>query len=246
MKLRHERKYLVANNKLDDLRKRFIPFLYPDLFAQETEGKTQYTVRSIYFDSVDFNALSEKKEGVENRLKLRIRGYNTYFPGCEVFLEIKRKYGNLIAKNRAITSYDFLEKTLLTGELVDYSGKNTKNMKDDASRFLFHLHREAQKPVNTVVYEREAYHGKFDPEVRITFDKNIRAVVNPELRDLFCNRGLVYIWDEAFILEIKYHTPEMPTWAKSIVHEFELRHEALSKFASVFENVKVAPFHIKN
>lgn len=245
MKLRYERKYLVNNDLLEPLRKRFMPFLIPDLNADSTELKSEYTVRSIYFDTPEFDSLSEKSEGLENRLKLRIRGYNNYFSGCEVFLEIKRKYGNRIAKNRAITLYDLLDKTLETGELIRSSGKNSDLMKEDATRFFYHLHREAQRPVNLVVYDREPYHGKFDPGVRITFDKNIRAAVFPHLSELFSDCGLSYIWKDAFILEIKYFESPMPSWARSIIEEYKLKHEALSKYASAFLNSEISSYNIK-
>ena len=230
---------------LEPMRKRFMPFLVPDLNADQTELKSEYTVRSIYFDTPNFDSLSEKKEGLENRLKLRIRGYNNYFSGCEVFLEIKRKFGDRIAKNRAITVYDLLDKTLETGELKRSNGKTSDIMKEDAARFLFHLHREAQRPVNLVVYEREPYHGKFDSSVRITFDKNIRAAVFPHLSELFSNNGLSHIWKDAFILEIKYFDGGMPSWCKSIIQEFELKHEALSKYASAFLHNEISTYNQK-
>jgi hypothetical protein len=245
MRLRYERKYLVNNEMLEPMRKRFMPFLVPDLNADQTELKSEYTVRSIYFDTPNFDSLSEKKEGLENRLKLRIRGYNNYFSGCEVFLEIKRKFGDRIAKNRAITVYDLLDKTLETGELKRSNGKTSDIMKEDAARFLFHLHREAQRPVNLVVYEREPYHGKFDSSVRITFDKNIRAAVFPHLSELFSNNGLSHIWKDAFILEIKYFDGGMPSWSKSIIQEFELKHEALSKYASAFLQNEISTYNQK-
>ena len=230
---------------LEPMRKRFMPFLVPDLNADQTELKSEYTVRSIYFDTPNFDSLSEKKEGLENRLKLRIRGYNNYFSGCEVFLEIKRKFGDRIAKNRAITVYDLLDKTLETGELKRSNGKPSDIMKEDAARFLFHLHREAQRPVNLVVYEREPYHGKFDSSVRITFDKNIRAAVFPHLSELFSNNGLSHIWKDAFILEIKYFDGGLPSWSKSIIQEFELKHEALSKYASAFLHNEISTYNQK-
>jgi hypothetical protein len=230
---------------LEPMRKRFMPFLVPDLNADQTELKSEYIVRSIYFDTPNFDSLSEKKEGLENRLKLRIRGYNNYFSGCEVFLEIKRKFGDRIAKNRAITVYDLLDKTLETGELKRSNGKTSDIMKEDAARFLFHLHREAQRPVNLVVYEREPYHGKFDSSVRITFDKNIRAAVFPHLSELFSNNGLSHIWKDAFILEIKYFDGGMPSWCKSIIQEFELKHEALSKYASAFLHNEISTYNQK-
>jgi hypothetical protein len=230
---------------LEPMRKRFMPFLVPDLNADQTELKSEYIVRSIYFDTPHFDSLSEKTEGLENRLKLRIRGYNNYFAGCEVFLEIKRKFGNRSAKNRAITLYDLLDKTLETGELKRSNGKSSDIMKEDAARFLYHLHREALRPVNLVVYDREPYHGKFDPGVRITFDKNIRAAVFPHLSELFSDNGLSHIWKDTFILEVKYFEGGMPSWCKSIIQEFELKQEALSKYVSAFLHNEISTYNQK-
>ena len=245
MKLRYERKYLVNNELLEALRKRFMPFLVPDLNADQTDSKSEYTVRSIYFDTPHFDSFSEKTEGLENRLKLRIRGYNNYFSGCEVFLEIKRKFGNRVAKNRALTMYDLLDKTLQTGQLKRSLGNISEHMKDDASRFLYHLHRDAQRAVNLVVYDREPYHGKFDPGVRITFDKNIRASLFPDLNELFSDIGLTHVWKDAFILEVKYFEGGRPSWCKSIIQEFELKHEALSKYAAAFQHSEISTYNYK-
>ena len=41
MKLRYERKYLVNNELLEPLRKRFMPFLIPDLNADQTDLKSE-------------------------------------------------------------------------------------------------------------------------------------------------------------------------------------------------------------
>jgi hypothetical protein len=245
MKLRYERKYLVQNSKLDELRNRLMPFLRPDIFAEQTNLIPQYTVRSIYFDTPNYNALYEKKEGMENRKKLRIRGYNTYQKGCEVFLEIKRKIGNRISKNRALTQFDNLSQTLESGEISLLSERISDRMLTDASKFFFNLKKGGQKPVNIVVYEREPYHGKFNPEVRITFDKNIRAGLFPELSELFSHDNLSLIWKDSFIMEVKYFEGGMPSWAKSIINEFGLRHEALSKYAAAFYSKEISMYNTK-
>ncbi len=61
-----------------------------------------------------------------------------------------------------------------------------------------------------VVYEREAYHGDFDPGVRITFDKNIRSYIYPDLSDMFKKRDLKHLFKNHFILEVKYFTDKCP------------------------------------
>ena len=245
MTLRYERKYLVNNELLEPLRERFMPFLQPDLFASQHSFKSEYTVRSIYYDTPNYDALSEKTEGLENRIKLRIRGYNDYTNGDKVFLEIKRKLGNRIAKNRALTQYKRLEESLETGTLMLGGEPISKKMYDDGMRFFYHLKREFQQPVNLVVYDREPYHGKMDAGVRITFDKNIRASLFPTIHDLYSNNILSYIWKDSFILEIKYFDKGMPTWAQSIIQEFGLRHEALSKYAAAFLNNEVSIYNLK-
>lgn len=111
--------------------------------------------------------------------------------------------------------------------------KNKKSL-DDANRFFFHLHRHNMIPVDRITYEREAYHGLFDPNLRITFDKNIRSKVHPKLHDLFGEDDLAFPWKAHFILEVKYFEAPMPSWIKSIIDEFKLEQEALSKYVEGF------------
>jgi hypothetical protein len=65
-----------------------------------------------------------------------------------------------------------------------------------------------------VVYEREPFHGVFDPGTRITFDKNLRSIIQPELGDLFDDKFQRFGVPGYFILEVKYDD-SMPRWMKS-------------------------------
>jgi SPX domain protein involved in polyphosphate accumulation len=233
MSLRFERKYLVHNNLLLDLRKRLMPFVYPDKMATNNGVISEYTVRSIYFDSSRYNSYFEKVEGVKIRKKLRIRGYNQYQEGCQVFLEIKRKIGDNIAKNRVLVPFDSLEDLLKTGDIASYIPNNNDPLAyENAGRFFYNYKKYSQKPVNLIVYDREPFQGKFDPGVRLTFDKNVRAALNPQISDLFKEEGLSYVWEKHFILEIKYFTHLMPQWARSLIEEFHLKQAALSKYTN--------------
>lgn len=232
MKYRYERKYLVPNHQLPALRARIMPFVRPDFYASQHKDFPEYTVRSIYLDSPHLESLMDKNEGYKVRKKLRIRGYDQPHSGSQVFLEIKRKEGNRIAKNRALLPFSNLEQCLEEGAdpPVDSLILDSKNQ-DDLIRFLYHKNRKLQQPVNLIVYDREPYHGKFDPGVRITFDKNIRSMFKPHYDQLYSDSNLTLVWPEHFILEIKYFEAPMPTWAKSLVHDFKLQSQALSKYA---------------
>ncbi|MFO7999021.1 MAG: polyphosphate polymerase domain-containing protein [Bacteroidales bacterium] len=237
---RSERKYLVPNYLLDPLRSRFGGFVRPDLYSDEDKkGRYQYTVRSIYFDSHDMAFYHEKLSGLMDRRKLRVRGYNQMKPGEEVVLEIKLKNGNRIFKHRAGVLYERLNEILQTGEVEPFlyhgSGQDLEKALTDAGRFLFHYKNRQLKPTCLVAYEREAYHGKHNPGVRVTFDKNIRSRLYPEIEQLFSEEHLRLLFKSHFILEVKYFEDKMPSWARSIIYEFKLRTEALSKYVIGFD-----------
>jgi hypothetical protein len=235
--LRYERKYLVPYSSLERLRARFKPFVSADIHAcGNGHNLPQYTVRSIYFDTDDLECHQEKREGIELRRKFRVRSYNEYTPESVGVLEIKRKFGNKIDKHRAFTKFDFVEALLESGNIYKYIDPVAHSETlDDARRFLYHYKKRKLTPTVLIVYEREAYHGNFDPTVRITFDKNIRSSIYPAMSDMFNKNNLKSLFARHFILEIKYYSEKMPTWAQSIVQEFRLRHDALSKYTIGFD-----------
>lgn len=243
---RYERKYLVPNTHLDALRKRIIPFMHFDSHALEKEnGVHQYTVRSIYYDTPSFNSLYEKWEGLEVRKKLRIRGYDMCEADSPVFLEVKRKRGNRISKTRAQVPFGKLDEYLTMGLPIGESSVLSGQHETDAKRFLFNMHRYAYRPVNLIVYDREPFMGKFEPGLRITFDKNIKARMWPLVKELYSDTGLTMVWKDSFVLEVKYGGEQMPSWIRSVIQEYSLRHEALSKFAVPFSEKDVSAYNIK-
>ncbi len=235
--VRYERKYLVPYKMLDSLRARVNTFARPDIFAEETESDLpQYTVRSIYYDTRDLQFHQEKIEGVELRKKFRIRCYNNSEPGTVAVLEIKKKIQNRVQKHRAFVNWKNVPELLLTADIEKYMlPDNTGKNLEDASRFFFHMKKRNLMPTVLIVYEREAYHGLLDSGVRITFDKNIRSFSYPAINDMFRESNLRHLFRNHFIMEIKYFTDKMPQWAMSLVQEFRLRHEALSKYAIGFD-----------
>lgn len=238
--LRYERKYLVPNNLLGELRRRVRGFLREDLYATANgNGLPQYTVRSVYFDTPDLVNYHEKHAGLLHRRKLRVRGYTHSSDNEFVVLEIKRKIGNRIKKHRAPVAYHNLDALLQTGYLEQYleleHAPKPEQIIDDAKRFFFHYKLKPFMPTTLVAYEREAYHGKINAGTRITFDKNIRSRNYPGIHELFSEVNLRYLFKSHCIMEIKYFENQMPGWLKNIVQDFKLRHEALSKYTLGFD-----------
>jgi hypothetical protein len=233
MLLRVERKYLVSNHRMDALRERISSFVHPDGYAVENgNGHAEYTVRSIYFDSKNLACYAQKHEGIMLRRKFRIRGYNKPSENCRVLLEIKRKIQDRQKKYRSLVRFEDVGKLLEKGDLEKYIIPNGNGVKalEDAGKFMYHIKKGQFIPTCLVVYEREPYHGKMDHGVRITFDKNIRSRLFTPVSSLYEEQGLRPLFRNHFILEIKYFNHVMPVWARSVVQEFRLRNDALSKY----------------
>ncbi|MEM9821021.1 MAG: polyphosphate polymerase domain-containing protein [Bacteroidota bacterium] len=231
--LRYEYKYFVPNSKLDLLRDMIKSFVYLDKFAASRKEK-EYTVRSIYFETPDFECYRTKIAGLKHRNKVRLRGYNKEKSSNTVFLEIKRKYEAPILKNRAPVRFDYL-KSLFNGVNPDLFIKNTPKFdeaRDNARRFLFNVHSRKMKPVVNVIYEREPFLSIFDDpgnNLRVTFDKNLRSCPYPTIDELYDENRIAYANQGYFILEVKFNN-YYPAWMKPVIAALGLRQQSASKY----------------
>ncbi len=227
--LRREYKYLVPNKYLNDVRSELFPYVELDKYAAVCKDQ-QYVVRSIYYDSFNLDFYREKIEGLKVRKKLRIRGYNDYREDNYVYLEIKRKYENFIDKHRSKLYFKNLDDIFYTGDLASYIIQNKDDSFDNARRFFFHINRKLLKPISLVVYDREAYFSKFDSNIRITFDKNLRFFSLPVFTDLYEENILKPAIINQFVFEIKFYQG-FPEHFQKIITKFQLTRLAVSKYS---------------
>jgi len=238
--MRYEYKYIVDNSKMDRLRKMVMPFVDVDQFA-ESGGKNQYTVRSIYFDTPQYDFYYEKVEGIKNRKKVRLRGYDEENEDNTVFFEIKRKYDIPIIKYRAPVTFKdaqlMLKDRHINGQVLfgDTFLKGTENSK----RFFYQVFSKNMRPVVLIVYEREAYLSKFDSTVRITFDKNLRSRAYPSIKELYEEDRFKSALGHQFILEVKFNK-SFPGWLNPVISQLSLRKQSASKYVISMDSNKIA------
>ncbi|HID29997.1 MAG TPA: polyphosphate polymerase domain-containing protein [Desulfobacterales bacterium] len=229
--MRLEYKYPVPNALLPRLRAMIAPFVDVDSYAARS-GPRGYTVRSIYFDTFALDSYHGKTAGLEMRKKIRIRGYDERKEGSVIFLEIKRKYGMAITKNRAPVLYESVEDLLISGDVERYvlTGEGFPNALEDTKRFLFHVYGASLRPTVLVAYEREAYYSKFDRSLRITLDKDIRSSAYPSIDALFSEDEIRRSIPQQFVLEVKLRGG-IPLWLSSIIGALGLKRRSISKYA---------------
>ena len=242
-RMKYEYKYMVRNSMRDELRRLIAPFMEFDPYMElrriggAGEQMLGYTVRSIYYDTEDLRFYREKDDGIADRKKVRIRGYNEFGRNNIVFLELKHKHEKKIFKNRASVLYGDLDRLLESGDAESYVLKFGSRQEPlaDAERFLFALRRDRLVPVVLVIYEREAYFGKFDNSFRITFDKNLRSSLTPSTGDLYEERGIRPHAEGWFVLEVKFYQT-FPSWMTDVIRILDLKQQSFSKYTGCIDS----------
>ncbi|NLP12742.1 polyphosphate polymerase domain-containing protein [bacterium] len=234
---RLEYKYLVPIAHRGNLRKALLPFMTPDEYLQSGE-RADYTVRSVYLDTPDLECFHEKLEGVALRKKYRIRGYDRVQSDSIVFLEIKKKTYHHVTKSRAPLLQQDVAYVLNTGlyPVSSLSQESDGTEQQSADQFLFYYYRKNLRPVILIVYEREAFIGRYDRSLRVTLDKNIRSI--PCSTYDFHREPLRDTFSRYFILEVKFRQA-VPPWVPSIIRRFDLQRTSVSKYAICMELHKI-------
>ena len=237
--MRYEYKYIVPNNVLDPLRDYILPFVELDKHAVGREYN-HYTVRSIYFDTPAYDFYYEKIEGIKNRKKVRLRGYDQNGMDEVVFLEIKRKYDIPIIKYRSPLKFRHALEIFQEHNLNGYAIEKFSSMEgyENSKRFFYQVFSKNLRPVVLVVYEREPYLSKFDKTVRITFDKNLRGTGYPALEGLYEDGELMSALHNRFIMEVKFNNI-FPGWLNPVISKFGLRKQSASKYVMTMDSSRV-------
>ena len=216
--LRHELKYHITPAELTVLRGVLAPVMQLDPNGNENN---EYHIRSLYFDTINDDALDEKIAGVGNRKKYRIRIYN--FSDRVIKLECKSKYGDLISKQSVSIPRELAE------QLIAGDPDGLLRMRHP----LFHdVYREMRtrllRPAVIVDYVREAYIHQAE-EVRITFDKQVRTGLYSV--DMFNPQIPTYpVFDDPVeILEVKFDE-FLPSYLQAILSVVTAQRSAISKY----------------
>ncbi len=158
---RIEVKYLLDDRQYTELRKRL-----EGMAAVDSYGQT--SILNIYFDTPDYKLIERSLEKPKYKEKLRLRTYGTADDNTNAFIEIKKKYAGVVYKRRISMPY---------AKAIDYlvnGGKPEKESQISKEIDYFLQYYKGIKPAMAISYDRIAMAGIEDPDLRITFDTNIR------------------------------------------------------------------------
>ncbi len=229
--MRHELKFYLPIETIAQIRPLIADHVQHDPYCANQPNK-DYTVRSIYFDSDDLHFYHEKIDSVKTRRKLRVRTYNTQQTDSIAFVEIKRKFGRVGCKDRLMLPLESVDHAMngVRPELVLGDNPTFKD-RSVLGKIRYLLNMKQLHPVVLVTYDREAFVGLRDRTVRITFDSNIRSLLNPTMEQLFDEKSLVQFEDKFFVLELKFDEA-MPAWMAGLIRQLNISSESYSKYCT--------------
>ena len=215
---RIEKKYLLSEAQYDALFSRIGRHLKPDEFGRST-------VMSIYLDTPDHRLIRDSIEAADYKEKLRLRSYGTAAEDSKVFLELKKKFGGVVYKRRAAMTLAEAERYLQHGT------KPFESQIMSEIDWAMRLYGRPQ-PAMMIACEREAWFDEEHPDLRLTFDRNIRYR-ETDLRLSRSAAGETLLPEETVLLEIKT-AGAMPLWLADALDAERILPGRFSKYGTAY------------
>ena len=226
---RVEEKWLLPKEEY----RRLLPELRKHM-EEDVYGK--YTISNIYYDTADFRLIRESLEKPVYKEKLRLRLYGEADENGKVFAEIKKKYKGIVYKRRIGMKLKDARRWLNYGiaPAEGNGGRAASFTEKQIFREISYMKdRYGLRPAVFIAYDRTALAGTEDPELRVTFDTNIRCRTTDT--DLASgNQGMQLLPPDTVLMEVKI-PGAMPLWMAELFERITPYQQSFSKYGTYYE-----------
>ena len=224
---RVEKKYMLTREQYEYLINAISPYMAPDQYG-ETE------IRNIYFDNADNELIETSLLKPTYKEKLRLRSYGVPKMDSTVFFEIKKKYRGIVYKRRISMKLKEAYAYIDGGKLPESIEGNILTEID------YMMNRYSLTPKAFISYKRVAWTCESDPDLRITFDRDITSRYDDTRLESTAD-GHKILPKDTVLMEIKI-PGAMPLWLAHILSEKNIFPHSFSKFgtAHVQNQIKIA------
>ncbi|MBQ8326259.1 MAG: polyphosphate polymerase domain-containing protein [Lachnospiraceae bacterium] len=217
---RYEKKYLLTPEKYQAVKTAIEAHMTQDIYGL-------HTICNIYYDTDTYELIRASIERPVYKEKFRVRSYGIPMTDSQVFLEIKKKFKGVVYKRRIAAPLSDAKAYLAKTDVSALPRSQILNEID------YMLDRVKPEPKVYIAYDRIAYYGNEDPNLRVTFDTNMRY----RDYDLELDKGDYGkpILDEPFyLMEIKI--PQvMPLWMTGILTQYQIYPTSFSKYGTCYK-----------
>ncbi len=223
---RYEKKYLVNEIKYRQLYQYLM-----DKMAVDNYGETD--ICSVYFDTSTHLLIRNSLDKPVYKEKLRLRSYGAPVEGDTVYVELKKKYKGIVYKRRVKMELRDAEQYLYYHKPMEEPSQIVREI-DWFLQFYGNI-----EPSMYISYRRTAMYGLEDPQLRITFDRDILW----REQELWLEYG---IWGAPMLqqgerlMEIKI-PGAMPLWLCHILNDMDIYPVSFSKYGRGYEQAMLIP-----
>jgi hypothetical protein len=223
---RYENKYLVNEETAAQIQDRLSDYMELDPYSQQ---QGTYLITNIYYDTADHHLIRTSLAKPAYKEKLRLRAYGIPQGDSEVYVEIKKKVGGLVNKRRSAMKLQEAYRFLHSGEAPeDQPGVNRQVVGEIACI----LQRQVLQPVLYLAYDRRAYFGRGQHDLRVSFDRNVQT----RRDDLRLESGLwgqQLLAGDLWIMEIKV-ARSIPLWLCRLLSGYKIYPSSFSKYGTEY------------
>lgn len=227
---RTEMKFLIREDQAMRLREVMAPVMEGDSYGRST-------ILSLYYDTPDYRLIRRSIEKPDYKEKLRVRSYGVATPKSNVFIELKKKYQKTVYKRRiSMKEQDagqYLSEPANRMSNLYHAGRNTQILKE--IDYFQQFYREL-RPSVLISYEREAFFGKEDSDLRITFDRNI--LWRTENLSLCAGIYGEALLEKGYVLMEVKTKDAIPLWLVRFLGEEKIYKTSFSKYGTAYQRMQ--------
>ncbi len=215
---RYEKKYLLTTEQYEAMRAGMATHVVPDEYGS-------YSIGNVYYDTPDYRLIRESLEKPVYKEKLRMRSYGVPGSRDKVFVELKKKYDGVVYKRRVV-----MEAQEAVRYLAGERGGDGSQISHEIDYFMKFYD---PAPMVYIAYDREAYAGAEDAELRVTFDTGLRArSTDVDLRAGDC--GAPLLPEGLVLMEVKI-PGTTPLWMARLLSENQIFPTSFSKYGTYYQ-----------
>lgn len=223
---RYENKYIVGLDTFEKLKNKIAEHMRLDTYNEERET---YTITNLYYDTSDNHLIRTSLQKPKYKEKLRLRAYGVPNLDAKVYVEIKKKVMGLVNKRRSALKLEEAHVFLASGILPEEQSYHNRQVLREINYFL-QIHEIF--PVLYLAYDRRAYFGIEQPDLRISFDRNIRTR-RYDLTLEAGDYGTPLLDNDSWIMEIKV-AQHIPQWLCKLLSEYQIYPISFSKYGTEY------------
>lgn len=216
---RYELKFMLTRQQQEAIMAVMTSHMAPDHYGMTT-------IRNLYYDTDSWRLIRRSIEKPVYKEKLRLRSYGQAGHDTPAFVELKKKYRDVVYKRRLSMEQDQAMQWLFGGECLQ-PGQISQEIT------YFRDFYKTLRPKVFLCYDRVAWYATEGSDFRVTFDENILCRTDSLSLSNDC-WGSPLLEPDRVLMEIKTGGA-IPLWMTGFLTQNRIFKTSFSKYGTAYQ-----------